>query len=252
MRALQTDLSIYKKFNFERPPVGIKYFFHKPEGIEQLDKELAFCEMLKEAHERNKPFYFAKENEDCSGKAALGMMDETAPFAASGEMGTRLGIFQEPRANARLFRHNLGLGKGTVNYVAYAPFDQLTFDPDLLVIVATPRQAEIVLRAMTYSTGVLYESKTANVLACSWLYVYPYLSAKVNYVVTGLEFGMEGRKVFPEGLIIISIPHDWIPTITRNLNEMTWDIEAYTLGREKFIQWEHGIMEGMAKELKNH
>ena len=84
MRPLQTDLSIYKKFNFERPPIVIKYSFHKPEGIEQLDKKLAFCEMLKEAHERNKPFYFTKENEDCSGKSALGMIDASAPFAASG------------------------------------------------------------------------------------------------------------------------------------------------------------------------
>jgi hypothetical protein len=57
MKPLQTDLSIYQKFNFEKPPVGVKYLFHKPEGIEPLVKSLALCEMLKEAHQREAPFY---------------------------------------------------------------------------------------------------------------------------------------------------------------------------------------------------
>ena len=71
MRPLQTDLSIYKKFNFERPPVGVKFLFQRPEGIEQLDKSLAFCEMLKEAHQRGTSFYFTKENENCSGMSGI-------------------------------------------------------------------------------------------------------------------------------------------------------------------------------------
>jgi len=50
MRPLQTDLSIYNKFDFEKPPVGVKFLFDKPERIARLDKKLGFCEMLKEAH----------------------------------------------------------------------------------------------------------------------------------------------------------------------------------------------------------
>ena len=58
MRPLQTDMSIYSKFKFERPPVGVKYLFHKPEGIEPLDKSLALCEMLKEAQQRGHSLLF--------------------------------------------------------------------------------------------------------------------------------------------------------------------------------------------------
>jgi hypothetical protein len=36
MRPLTTDVSIYGTFDFERPPVGIKFLFKRPEGIEQL------------------------------------------------------------------------------------------------------------------------------------------------------------------------------------------------------------------------
>ncbi len=80
MRPLQTDLSIYNKFNFERPPLGIKYLLQKPEGIEPVGKSLPFCEMFKEAHQTGKSFYFTKEDEDCFGKGALGMASDPTPF----------------------------------------------------------------------------------------------------------------------------------------------------------------------------
>jgi uncharacterized protein (DUF169 family) len=58
MRPLQTDLSIYSKFNFERPPVGVKFLFFKPEGIKQLDKTLAICEMTKGGSTKRDPILY--------------------------------------------------------------------------------------------------------------------------------------------------------------------------------------------------
>ena len=226
MRPLQTDLSIYEKFNFEKSPVGVKFLFEKPEDIARLEKRLGFCEMLKEAHERDTAFYFDKDNEDCVGKMPLGMMD-TLPVLESGLLGPELGIYQEPRANARIYEHLPTFAKGTVNYVVFSPMKALTFDPDLLVLYTTPRQAEIVMRAMSYSTGEIWEPKQMGVVSCSWLYVYPYQSGKVNYVITGMAYGMIARQVFPEGKVLISIPWNWIPTITQNLNEMEWEFSEY-------------------------
>jgi uncharacterized protein (DUF169 family) len=117
--------------------------------------------------------------------------------------------------------------KGTVNYVVFSPLKVLTFDPDLLVLYATPRQAEIVLRAMSYSTGEIWESKAMGVVGCSWLYVHPYKSGKVNYMITGMAYGMIAREVFSEGKVLISIPWNWVQTITQNLNEMEWVLPGY-------------------------
>jgi len=251
MRPLQTDLSIFGKLDLEKPPVGVKYLFSKPEGIEPLDTKLALCEMLGEAQQRGAPFYFTKENENCFGKATLGMIAESPAFAESGELGVKLEIFQDARANKRLFQVNPGLPKGTVNYVVFSPLDKINFEPDLLILMTNARQAEIVLRAMTYSTGELYESKTSTALSCSWLYAYPYLSGKVNYYITGLGFGSIGRKVFEPGWLLIAIPYNWLPTIAQNLKEMKWELTAYTLGREKFNQWEKGILQDLAREFQN-
>ncbi|MCJ7426716.1 MAG: DUF169 domain-containing protein [Dehalococcoidales bacterium] len=166
MRPLKSDLSIYKKFNFKNPPVAVKFLLSKPEGIKQLDKALPFCEMLREAQRGGIPFYFSKENESCVGKVVLGM-DDMLPFVEGGLIGPRFGIYQEPRANNKIYQYIPKFDKGIVNYVAFSPLDKLPFEPDLLVLTATPSQAEIVLRAMSYSTGEIWETRATGVLGCA-------------------------------------------------------------------------------------
>jgi len=252
MIPLQTELSIYKKLNLERPVIGMKYCFNRPEGIKQLDKSLALCEMVKEAQHRSEPFYISKENEECAGKNALGM-EETSVAAAAGQVGGGGRIFQDDRANSNLI-YNVYENfpkpvKGTINYVAYAQLDRLTFEPDLLVIVGNASQAEIVMRAMSYTTGELYRSVVSTVFACASLYVYPYQTGNVNYVVTGMTFGMKSKEVYPEGLVLIVIPYHWIPAVTQSLNVMTWVPEAFTQGRDRFVEHERKVMEDLERRV---
>ena len=111
----------------------------------------------------------------------------------------------------------------------------MSFEPDVLIITANPSQAEIVLRASSYTNGEMYSSKTTNVIGCAWLYVYPYISGKLNYIVTGLCWGMKALQIFPEGLILISIPYDLLPTLVQNLQDMNWTPPAYTGGRDAYL-----------------
>src|SRR5512141_120182 len=102
MRKLETDLSILRKFEFEYAPVGVKFLFSRPEGIEKLDKPAAFCEMVRVAQQRGTPFYFSRNEEDCFGRVVLGMED--APlFAEAGLLGDKFGVYEEPRANERIY-----------------------------------------------------------------------------------------------------------------------------------------------------
>jgi len=247
MKPLTQDLSIFNKFKFEKPPVGVKFELFKPKGIEQLDKKLTLCEMGKEAQQRGTPFYFTKENENCFGKAALGM-EAMPPWAEGGYLGEKFEIFQDPRANSRIYDHVPTIPLGTVNYVAMSTLDKLTFEPDVLILMATPNQTEIVMRSMAYSTGEIWESKKTGVLGCAWMYIYPYRSGKVNYIPTGLTFGMKAHQVFPEGWMLISIPYNWIPTITQNLKEMKWTLPSYKDGREKFMKRKEGYVIELAQK----
>ncbi len=242
------DLSIFNKLGLEKPPVGVKFMARKPEGIEQLDKATALCAMIGDAQERKAPFYAEKENEDCVGVVPMGWVD-LPPFAESGEIGYRWKIFDDQRANAKVYHDVPKFSRDVAKYVAFSQLDCMNFDPDLLILLATPSQAEIVFRAMLYSDGGLIESKTTNVLACAYIFAYPYRSGKVNYVITGLGFGMKSRKIFPEGRFLISIPWNWIGKIAENLEEMEWDLPAYTMGAEKFLEAAEKMHVDVAKDF---
>lgn len=247
MNPLKTDLSIFRKFDFEYVPVGIKYLFDKPEGIKKLDVVLSFCEMPKEASKRGEAFYVTKENDNCYGKITLGM-EEAPPFAESGQLGVYLGVFKEPRVNSRYYQYLPKAKKETINYAIFAPLDKINFEPDLLFIAANPKQLEIILRAMTFSTGEVYESRFTPVFGCAWLFTYPLYSGKVNYALSLLEFGMKGKQIYPENTTVVSIPYHLIPTITENLREMDWITCADTDGRENFVKREQGMLQKFAEK----
>jgi len=247
MSSIREDLSIFNKFNFERPPVGVKFLSTKPDGIERLDKILDFCEMLVET-QNGSPFYVAKENFTCIGPLLLGMVDGN-PIFQSGQVGPKLEVFKEARANRRIYQFIPRLAKGTVNYVAFSPLDKLSFEPDVLVVTANPSQAEILLRASSYTTGKMWSSKGTPVMACAWLYIYPYVSSELNFTITGITFGMRSRRLFPEGLLLISIPWDLLPSLITNLQDMNWVPHSYTIGREEHKRKVKRIVDALKQEF---
>jgi uncharacterized protein (DUF169 family) len=218
MSSKPRDYSVFDKFNFERKPVGVKFVITKPEGIERLDKELNLCEMLKEA-QTSSPFYVGEGDFHCVETMVLGMEDPE-PVLVSGLLGGSSGLFKEARANRKLYQYLPKMLKGSVKYVVFSPIDQLTFDPDVMVITATVSQAQTILRSVGYSTGDYFSSKATPVVSCAWMYVYPVLSGEMNFTVTGLGLGMQALNVLPPGLFLISVPWNLLPTMMENLQEM--------------------------------
>ena len=125
MSAALPELAIFKKFNFKLKPIGIKFLLFKPEGIRKLDKKLAICEMWREA-QKTEPFYATVDDFNCVAPIILGMA-EGDPVFESGSIGPELGIFEEPRANRRIYYDITKLEKNSVNYVAFASIDKMTF-----------------------------------------------------------------------------------------------------------------------------
>lgn len=243
------DLSIFKKFKFERPPVGVKFLLNRPKGISKLDKDLAFCQMLGEA-QKSPPFYAVEDNFTCMGPVVLGMK-EANPIFESGQVGPKDGIYKEPRANRRIYNYIPKLAKGTVRYVAFAPLEKLNFEPDVLIVTADPSQAEILLRAYCYTTGQMLTTRSTPVLICAWLYIYPFVSGELNYSVTGLGFGMKARKVLPEGLMLLAIPFNSLPMLVENLQDMEWVPPLHRLSEEEKLEQFQKTVNELEKEYQN-
>lgn len=222
MASTLRDYSVLDKFQFERKPVGVKFMIDRPEGIKHLDKELNMCEMLKEAQE-NDAFYVGPEDWVCVGveQMILGMKDPE-PILVSGIFGGDEGLFKGANSCRAMYEYLPRMPKDSVQYVAFAPVDKLTFDPDVLVMTANINQAQTLLRSINYSTGQPFVSKATPVVACSWIYVYPVVSGELNYFITGLGMGMQALNIFPPGLFLISVPFQLIPTMLENLKEMSY------------------------------
>jgi len=235
MTLTKKDFAILDKFNFDVQPVGVKFLVKRPDLVERLDENMAFCEMLKRAQEGN-AFYVDKENHICdAGLYVLGQADAPEPYV-SGEFGAGLKIFEEPRSASRLYQYIPRMGKGVANYVAFSPLNKLPFDPDVLIILARTGQTEILLRAMSYRTGKMWSSKFSPAIGCAWIFIYPYITGELNYTMTGLGHGMKRRKLFPEGQQFVSIPFDLLPSMLQALRDMPWVLPAYQPDGMEFVR----------------
>jgi len=235
MTLTKKDLAVLDKFEFDVQPVGVKFLAKRPENMERLNENMAFCEMLKRAQEGN-AFYADQKNHTCeAGPYVLGQADAPEPYV-SGEFGAGLRIFEGPRSASRLYQYIPRIGKDVANYVAFSPLSKLPFEPDVLIILAKTSQTEILLRAMSYRTGEMWSSKCSAVIGCAWIYVYPYLTGELNYTMTGLGHGMKRRKLFPEGHQLVSIPYNLLPSMLQTLQDMPWVLPAYEPDGLEFVR----------------
>jgi uncharacterized protein (DUF169 family) len=235
MTITANDWRILDKFKFEVLPVGIKYLAEPPRKTARLDKNLALCEMLK-AGFAGSAFYADAGNHACdAGLYILGQKELGEPYV-NGEFGAGLGVFRDRRAAGRLYRYIPRIPKGTLRYIALSPLPKLDFDPDILIVLATTGQAEILLRAMSYKTGNMWHSRYSSAIGCAWLFAYPYLNGEINFMATGLGFGMRRRKLFPEGRQFVSIPFDQLPSMLQTLREMPWVPRPYQSDGPEYVK----------------
>jgi len=221
MKPKTLDYAILDKLALSRSPVGVKFLPYRPEGIARLQKNLNMCQMFVEA-QTSVPFYVERDDLHCVEPLVLGM-DDLDPVPLSGLVGEIDDLFEELRANQKIYYLVPKLLKGSVKCLVFSAVEKISFDPDVLIVTTDDMdQARTLMRASVYSTGEAWSSKGMPVLACSWLYLYPYLSGEVNYTVTGLSMGMQTLKVLPQGLMLISIPYQKLPMILTNLTKMDW------------------------------
>jgi uncharacterized protein (DUF169 family) len=234
MADINQDLSVLDELNFNITPVGIKFLRKKPAGIARLREKAALCEMLKKTQDGN-VFYTGMDDHTCGGgkHVAGGKVED---FYTDGSFGAGLQVFNSAGPAANIYEHVPAISKGTVKYIAFSPLGRLSFRPDVLVILADTTQAEILLRAVTYKTGDIWESRTSVVIGCAWAIVYPYLTSRLNYFSTGFGHGMRRRKLFPEGMHIISIPSQLLPSIMQALSEMPWELPAFESDGDKYVE----------------
>ena len=210
---------VFADLNLPYSAVAIKFCRNRPEGYTQAEGADVFCSFLKKAQVENRAFYTTVDNDTCMGKVVLGMTDLESGHG-SGQVGYEMGVFRTAAANARLYHDATMLKRGVCNFVVFCPVAICDFNPDLVICIAPTDQAQLLLRASSYSSGDLWESKCSFVMSCAWTYTYPYVSGKVNHLFTGMHLGLKKKELYPEGLHILTIPYQKLDEVITALTEM--------------------------------
>ena len=77
------------------------------------------------------------------------------------------------------------------------------------------------------------------------------LSGEMNFTITGLGLGMQAVGALPEGLILISVPWNRLPTMTENLQEMTWGRTSPPPGGDEHRKRVKKLMEELRQRIQN-
>lgn len=218
--------NLIKKLELKYDAVAIKFCLEKPECEHFSEKKQAFCTYVNYAQKTGRKFYITKDDDECYGKLVTGMIDKP-PVTASGQAGYDFGCYATPGVCRNLYQKLPVIEPHTVNFVEFAPVEICDFAPDLIVFVADLPAADIIMRATSWISGDLWESKSSPVLSCAWMYAYPVISGKVNHITTGFYHGLKRRKVYPEGLRMISVPYQKLPEFEKALGEMDWTLIAF-------------------------
>ena len=246
---------VFSKLELEYAPVALKYCVVQPVDVEHYvsDKKYAFCEYVRECQKTGKTFYIDRDDDACYGKMVLGMI-EKPPVTASGQAGYDFGMYKSPIACQQLYQKLPVLVPGTINYVIFSPVSECQFDPDLIMCIADVEKADIIMRATSFISGDLWESKSSPLISCGWMYAYPIISGKVNHITTGFYHGLKRRKAYPPGLRMISIPYQKIDEVVAALDQMDWTSIAFREDEEskKELKRRMDHWQEMARELNSH
>jgi uncharacterized protein (DUF169 family) len=251
----ETDLARWRsaldRLGLDYPIIGVKFATIEPTGVPRLGKQIAFCAMLKEAQESG-AFYASQAEHGCkAGSFVLGQVGHD-PVLEAGRIGPEVGVYENPGANRRIYSEMTRFPEGAAPYTLFAPLDELTFDPDLLIVTATPSQAEVILRAHGYKSGAAWEMRGTTVIGCACLYAYPHFTGKMNVLISGLHHGMRARNLFPMGLLFIAIPSPLIPEVLENLALMAdrdlIDLPQYHWGKDYHERYMRELAEHLAQQ----
>lgn len=201
-------------------PVAIKFFDNDdeiPEGIELIDGKLRHCEMVRKASLGDK-FYATLNEQTCQGGAgALGLRD-MPPKVASGETYYNLGRFESIEV-AKETVGKLSVVPDKHTGIIYAPLEDASFEPDVIVIISEPVAAMKIAQSLVYADGDKVRPSFAGIQSlCGDAVANPIITGNVN-ITMGCD-GSRKEADVKDNELAIGISKDKIDQVVESLNDI--------------------------------
>ncbi len=201
-------------------PVAFRFATKKeeiPAGMEKLDKTIRHCSMVGLARNEGKIFYALADNHECSGGAwSLGLREITETLK-TGDFYFKLGKFESSAACKRTLDRVARLGTKETYATLYAPLENTPFDPQVVLIVATPWAMLKIAQSTLFRVGGRIEAEFAGIQSvCADTCAQTYLNGKVNF-----SLGCDGSRKFSgidDGEMVMGIPAEILPELVEALS----------------------------------
>lgn len=197
-------------------PVAFRFATKKeevPAGMQALDKTIRHCTMVNLARKEGRIFYSTAEKHECNGGAwALGLKEITESLK-NGDFYYKLGKFESSAACKRTIDRIPHLGLHETYATLYAPLEKTPFDPQVVIIVASPWAMLKLAQSTLFRLGGRIGAEFAGIQSvCSDACAQTYLTGHVNF-----SLGCDGSRKFSgieDGEMVIGIPAELLPEIT--------------------------------------
>jgi uncharacterized protein (DUF169 family) len=212
--------ALTKLLKLNGSPVAFRFATKKeeiPEGMQKLDKTIRHCSMIGLARKEGKIFYALADNHECNGGAwSLGLREITETLK-NGDFYFKLGKFESPAACKRTIDQVAHLNTGDTYATMYAPLETAPFDPQVVLIVASPWAMLKLSQSTLFRVGGRIHAEFAGIQSvCADACAFPYLHGKVNF-----SLGCDGSRKFSgieDGELVVGIPAEILPELVEALN----------------------------------
>ncbi|MGF7117658.1 DUF169 domain-containing protein [Methanobacterium oryzae] len=206
-------------------PVAVKLVENAdeiPDGYKKMDEKKRHCEFVQDARLKGNKGYATSEEHLCKGGAGVMGIETLPESVATGSMYYKLGNFET--AEGALETVNAIPKARKNNYASiYAPLESAEFDPDVVVLILTPKQALKVSQSLLRKKGGRISSDYSGIQSlCA-----DAVAAVKERGIPNMTLGCNGSRKFAQIAdeeVIIGLPPE-------NLEDI---VEALKVFKEKW------------------
>jgi uncharacterized protein (DUF169 family) len=208
--------TLKKYLNLSGSPVAFRFATKKediPAGMEELDKTIRHCSMIGLARKEGRIFFSTSSRHECNGGAwALGLREITDSLK-NGDFYYKLGKFESSAACKRTIDRVPHLQTLETYATMYAPLEKTPFDPQVILIVASPWGMLKLAQSVLFRLGGRINAEFSGIQSvCSDACAQTFLNGKVNF-----SLGCDGSRKFSgieDGEMVMGIPAELLPEIS--------------------------------------
>jgi len=196
-------------------PIAIALLKEPPEGMKQWHREPVWaCGLVQDAR-RGSSYYCTEENISCPGKSFIGLK-ETAPIGVISDYIVQAKKLYASRAAA--YRHLVDvwqfIPKFGGPYLAFAPLEKATFEPQNVLFIVLPLQAMRIMFLDAFETGY-HDIARYGEPFCAGVIAAPISTGKIGLGM--LCPGSRQTAKFKPEEVAVGVPYERIARIVNSI-----------------------------------